>query len=198
MQKEFITDRDDLFVVHDFLSPTECEQLVARAEKKGFGDAPINQLGGPVVRKDIRNNDRVMIDDAHLAAAWWERYRPFGIDVRGQWKAVGLNERFRFYRYQFGQRFHWHFDGRYERSPLEESALTFMVYLNDGFEGGATEFHLDPVIGPREPAAVTRVVPRAGTLLVFTHGVLHQGAMVTAGTKYVVRSDVMFRWCAGK
>ena len=52
----------------------------------------------------------------------------------------------------------------------------------DGFEGGATEFDLNPMNGPMEPERVTRVVPRAGMLLVFTHGVLHQGAMVTAGT----------------
>jgi hypothetical protein len=198
MRKEFFTDRDDLFVVHDFLSPAECEHFIARSEAAGFGDAPINQLGGPAVRKDVRNNDRVMIDDPALAAEWWERARPFVPEARGQWRASGLNERFRFYRYQPGQRFHWHFDGRYERSPLEESALTFMVYLNEGFGGGATEFDLDPRGGTVEPASLTRVIPRAGMLLVFTHGVLHQGAMVTAGTKYVARSDVMYRWAGGK
>ena len=58
-----VAGRDDLFVIHDFLSPEECEHYVALAEAAGFGDAPITSLGGPVMRKDIRNNDRVMIDD---------------------------------------------------------------------------------------------------------------------------------------
>ena len=34
-------------------------------------------------------------------------------------ETTGLNERWRFYRYDPGQQFDWHFDGAYERSPLE-------------------------------------------------------------------------------
>lgn len=180
--------------MHDFLSQAECEHFITRSEAAGFGDAPINQLGGPVVRKEVRNNKRVMIDDPELATEWWERCREFVPEAHGQWRACGLNERFRFYRYKPGQKFHWHFDGRFERSPLESSELTFMVYLNEGFVGGATEFDLEMRRRTTEPDSVVRVTPQIGMLLVFTHGVLHQGAMVLEGTKYVVRSDVMFRW----
>ncbi len=48
--------------------------------------------------------------------------------------------------------------------------------------------------GVRNTEPIVRVTPVAGTLLVLTHNVLHQGATVTAGTKYVLRSDVMYRW----
>jgi len=37
------------------------------------------------------------------------------------------------------------------------------------------------------------VTPAAGKLLVFRHDILHQGAAVTSGRKYVLRSDVMYR-----
>jgi hypothetical protein len=50
---------------------------------------------------------------------------------------VGLNERFRFYRYDPGQHFAPHMDGCYQRANGEESQFTFLVYLNDGFVGGA-------------------------------------------------------------
>jgi len=198
MRKELLSERDDLFVVHDFLSPEECERYIALSEAEGYGDAPINSLGGPVLRKDVRNNDRVMIDDARLAAEMWDRLRPF-VPGRSQfWMPVGLNDRFRFYRYDPGQQFDWHFDGCYERSPLEQSAFTFMVYLNGGVAGGATEFNFRSRGGVQNDDPILRVQPEAGKALVFPHKILHRGAPVAGGRKYVLRTDVMCRWAGGK
>ena len=44
------------------------------------------------------------------------------------------------------------------------------------------------------PDGVTAVVPEQGMALVFVHAVLHRGAPVTRGRKYVLRSDVMYRY----
>lgn len=193
-RQEFPCERDDLFVVRDFLAPAECAYYVALSESAGYGDAPIATLGGPVVRKDVRNNDRVMIDDPHLAALVWERLRPFLPARVGFWLPVGLNERWRFYRYDPGQQFDWHFDGSFERSPLERSAFTFLIYLTGGVAGGATEFNLKKYGAVRVEDPVVRVQPEAGAALVFPHKVLHRGAPVAGGRKYVMRTDVMCRW----
>jgi prolyl 4-hydroxylase len=56
-----------------------------------------------------------------------------------------------------------------------------MIYLNDGFEGGDTEFRTE------------FVKPQAGMALVFPHRVAHQGSAIVRGTKYVLRTDVMYR-----
>jgi hypothetical protein len=194
MRKELISERDDLFVLHDFLSPDECRQYIARSEAAGYGDAPITTLSGPRIRKDIRNNDRVMIDDLHLARDLWQRLEPFVPQGSRSWVPIGLNERFRFYRYDPGQLFDWHCDGCFERSPLEQSTLTFMIYLNGGCAGGATEFNLRAYGGIRPEDPILRVQPEAGKALVFIHHVLHRGAPVLEGRKYVLRSDVMCQW----
>lgn len=196
-RKEFLTDRDDLFVIHDFLSPEECQHYTALSESVGFGDAPITSFSGPVMRKDIRNNDRVMIDDVPLATLMWERLHPFVAQCGGFWTPVGLNERWRFYRYDPGQQFDWHFDGAYERSALERSAFTFMIYLNGGIAGGATEFNLRSRGGVQNDDPIIRVQPDMGKALVFTHRILHRGAPVADGRKYVMRTDVMCRWSRG-
>ena len=60
------------------------------------------------------------------------------------------------------------------------SELTLLVYLNEGFEGGETDF--------RDFA----IRPATGMALLFIHDTWHEGAEVTAGTKYVLRSDVMY------
>ena len=194
MRQEFLAERDDLFVVHDFLAPEECDDYTTLSESVGFGDAPITTSGGPVMRKDIRNNDRVMIDDPRIAATIWDRLRLFMPERVQFWLPVGLNERWRFYRYDPGQQFDWHFDGAYERSPLERSAFTFMIYLNGGVAGGATEFNLKSRGATESDDPIVRVRPEAGKALVFPHRIYHRGAPVADGRKYVMRTDVMCRW----
>jgi hypothetical protein len=197
-RKELLADRDDLFVVHDFLSPEECERHIALSESVGYGDAPITGMGGrQVMRKDIRNNDRVILDDPQLASAMWERLRPFFPERLQFWVPMGLNERWRFYRYDPGQQFDWHFDGAYERSPLERSAFTFMIYLNGGVAGGATEFNMKSHGSIRSTDPIVRVQPEPGKALVFVHRILHRGAPVADGRKYVMRTDVMCGWAGG-
>ena len=98
-------------------------------------------------------------------------------------RRVGANERLRCYRYDVGQRFAPHQDGSFVRNELEQSLLTFMIYLNDDFEGGETNFlELD-----------VSIKPRTGSALLFQHPILHEGAEVTAGRKYASRSDIMYR-----
>lgn len=171
----------DIFVLHDFLETSRCEALIRETERMGYSLATINDAVQPTRAPEVRNNDRVMVDDPRLAAFLWERARDSVPESCGDCRAVGLNERFRFYRYRPGQRFRWHFDGPFVRDAHEESQFTFMVYLNEGFAGGDTEF---------EQLTVT---PRTGMALCFWHPTLHQGAAVTHGTKYVMRTDVMYR-----
>ncbi len=105
------------------------------------------------------------------------------------------DDRLRFYRYDPGQRFAPHRDGSYFRKNGDCSQLTFMIYLNDGFEGGDTRFFLhhnysvlfDPDVVPD-----VSVVPTTGMALCFRHELRHEGACVLRGRKYVLRSDVMY------
>jgi len=173
-----------LFTIPEFLSPAACDAWIALAESHGFEEAPITTFQGPVHMPEVRNNTRVMIDDVPRAESLWSRLAPYVTaehESGACWRPVGLNERLRFYRYEPGQVFRWHSDGAFVRRAGELSRLTFIVYLNEDFDGGATEF-LDAV-----------VTPRRGMALVFSHPVRHQGAVVTRGTKHVLRSDVMFR-----
>lgn len=175
-----------VFVIDNFLTSDECAQHIARAEEVGFDDAPINTGFGMVISKGVRNNTRVMLDDAALAAELWPRLQPFLPARLKFWEPIGINERWRWYRYDKGEKFAPHLDGAFQRENGECSRLTFMVYLNDGFTGGATVFH------EYEPEIV--VQPVCGMALVFVHRQLHEGAPIVAGRKYVLRSDVMCRY----
>lgn len=182
--------KEQLWTVDDFWSPAECAAMIASAEARGFDEAPITTALGAQMRKDVRNNERVMYEDRALAASLFEKVRPHvpaelpERHAPHTWRAVGLNERFRVYRYHPGQRFKPHFDGRFVREEdVEESALTFMIYLDDAFEGGQTAFHDDGVI----------ITPKTGMALFFHHPILHEGRMIERGVKHVLRTDVMYR-----
>ena len=72
------------------------------------------------------------------------------------------------------------------------SWLTFLIYLTDHFEGGGTRFYLE-----RQGGKDVVVTPTQGSVLCFFHGhhplsPLHAGERVRNGTKYVLRTDVMY------
>lgn len=172
--------RDGIYVLPDLLSPQECDALIASTEAHGYDAAPITTARGFEMRPDIRNNTRVIIDDEGRAADLWRRSRDELPGFLNGRQAIGLNERFRFYRYDPGERFAPHRDGCFRRDSGEMSLLTFLVYLNEGFEGGETVVEGLPI------------TPHTGMALIFEHQLIHEGAAVTQGRKYVMRSDVMF------
>lgn len=170
-----------VFTVAGFLTPQECAHFIATSEANGYSEAAVRTDDGERIYKDARNNDRIIFDDPALAAMLYERALPHLPPDLDGWQPCGFNERMRYYRYEHQQQFTWHFDGSFRRSATEESIFTFLIYLNDDFEGGETAFGWDAV------------KPAQGMALVFPHRVRHQGSPVLSGVKYVLRTDVMYR-----
>lgn len=200
-------------VLHGLFTPQECEELVARSEAEGYGKASVNMGGGrEVMMEDYRKSARCIIDDPAFAEELWQRIKTV-VEADGRYAeallrrstrastrkgtqslAVGLNERLRFLRYDEGDYFAPHMDGAFVRQNEagsarrgEHSLVTCQLYLNDGFEGGATRF-LD--LG-NESTGVD-VVPRAGSVLLFQHRLGHEGSLLVHGRKYAIRTDVMY------
>mmetsp|Transcript_5348 Transcript_5348/g.10230 ORF Transcript_5348/g.10230 Transcript_5348/m.10230 type:complete len:520 (-) Transcript_5348:65-1624(-) len=126
-------------------------------------------------------------------------------------KPLGLNPRVRILRYDATDqdRFEPHFDAT-TTVGNRTSLLTVLIYLNDGngvdFDGGET-WYLDSHVSNLNTALkvhdvddeegessriTTRVTPRAGDVVIFEHDLYHSGAPLAWGTKYVMRTDVMF------
>jgi predicted 2-oxoglutarate/Fe(II)-dependent dioxygenase YbiX len=184
--------RTDLpcFLLRGVFSRAECARIIQEAEGAGF------QATGGDYPPSYRDNDRQVRDDSARAEAVFARIRRFLperlVDAAGDsWRLKGLNPRFRFCRYRGGQRFCIHRDGAHAPSSEERSHLTCMLYLNDSaeFSGGATRYYAERAEGS-ELLGVVR--PEAGTLIVFDHALWHDGEAVASGTKYVMRTDVLY------
>jgi len=167
------------------LCAEECQSLIAKIDDIGPEIAPINTSQGTRVRIDVCNNERVMFDDVELAEKLFrkaESHVPAEMRFR---RLVGANERFRCYRYKPGMRFAQHADGSFGREN-DKSFYTFLIYLNDGFTGGEKKSNM-----ATQPELSIR--PEVGLGLVFQHPIVHEGAEVTSGIKYVARTDLMYR-----
>lgn len=171
-------------IVKEFFTKEECLELIQLAEGKGFAESLIRTRGGgEVMDKEIRDNDRVIFESEEMAQGLWERVKDMmPTDIDG-YEPLGLNERFRFYRYKDGQQFKPHIDGPFRRSDTEKSKITMLMYLNDDFVGGATTLVLE----------YKDIQPETGMLFLFEHKIMHSGRPVREGIKYVLRTDVMYK-----
>lgn len=114
------------------------------------------------------------------------------------WRVNGLNPQFRFCRYTPGQKFAPHYDGDFMIDSSEKSLYTYMIYLNGGFDGGATNFLSDSASGGARGRVLESLPPSAGMLLVFEHQIYHEGEELRSGVKYMMRSDLMYKLDAVK
>lgn len=179
---EKIDLHENIFFIKNFLSTEECHNHLSYCETQPFEEAKVGIEGKQTMMKGIRNNDRILFHNNDLAAKLWKRVQDFIPENMERYKAIGLNEMFRFYRYTKGQRFKMHRDGSYKRNEEERSFFSFIIYLNDDFEGGETDFR-----------KLFSIKPEQGAALIFHHPYRHEGKELLSGTKYILRTDVMYK-----
>ena len=213
-------DLDDIpgaFQVLDVLSADECQQLIDLSEDLGY----VEDAAVSLPRSIRHNHSLTWVVDQMTSDAIWSRCKA-SIDIHNELffnkKALGLNNRFRFYRYQVGDYFAPHtdgawpgsnvVDGRLEHNAFDDrwSQLTFLLYLNDDFEGGQTQFitsqsaqthSLDQLMSKGRNNFNHNVRTPQGGVLCFPHGThpqhcVHSSTAVSAGAKYIIRTDVLF------
>lgn len=170
-----------LKVVRNFFSAEECQTYITLGENLGFTQAPVHLLIGDRMMPQMRNNDRIEKTDTILAQQLWLRAQlvvPSQID---RWHAVGLHDSIRWYRYDVEQKFEWHIDKSICDVDGNRSRLTLLIYLNDDFEGGSTQFE------------ESTIRPEQGMALFFNHFQRHKSTPILRGRKYVLRADVMYK-----
>ncbi|MFO0563681.1 MAG: 2OG-Fe(II) oxygenase [Polyangiales bacterium] len=177
-------------------SAEECARIIESVRGDEWLEATINSHRGRVVDRSIRDASTAVVRDDSLAETLFSRVRAsvppsmivedFETGARVTMEPEGVFVPLRVYRYTAGQRFGLHHDQSYLREDGARSLLTLLVYLNDDFTGGETDF-------PEQRRCVT---PQTGSALWFQHMLLHAGRAVNDGVKYVLRSDVLYRTTA--
>ncbi|KAF7973626.1 hypothetical protein HWV62_14812 [Athelia sp. TMB] len=206
-------------VLDNVLSPSECARLLRLAEASsptgGWSPAMLNVgAGHEMLATNFRFHDRIIWDSPEIVKRIWDRCltadgiaeelgtivnKPHILGFKAvekgvKWRMTKVNERMRFLRYGPGNFFKSHCDGSY-RTPdgKQRTWYTLQLYLNDSLasggdlKGGATTF-----LSSDESRKVA-VEPKMGRVLLFQHAhLLHSGDEVTRGTKYTMRSDLLY------
>lgn len=181
-------------IVRKALNESDCAGILNAVNNKKFTPALVNVGGGrQQFLPEFRDGHRVVIDAPELAAWLLEVLRPhLPEQLSDGSQLVGLNERLRFLCYTPGQFFEEHRDGCYIRPcghprAGDRSRITVQFYLHDVPEnyGGATTFF------PGKQYSVKHQ-PEAGSVLLFTQDLLHEGSLVQDGIKYTVRTEAMY------
>ena len=197
------------------LDEAEVQQFIKLSESLGYlKDAAVS------LPRDVRHNDNItiVVDDGTERLLWSRIAEAVNqnLDLFEGKKPVGINTRFRFYRYQEDDFFKFHVDGDWPGSKVvgdelitnayddRYSRMTFLILLNDNFEGGETRFLVNqdnPEAPVRRGDPTTEVDIRtpAGGVLLFPHGrhplsYIHSSNAITKGTKYIIRTDLLFEW----
>eukprot|EP00752_Nemacystus_decipiens_P006455 g5813.t1 len=209
--------QETILSIDNLLSPRECSAWMRFGDERGF-ERSFHRQTSEMAHRD---NGRISLHSPEVAAALFARVAPFVPAEMGARKAVACNSNIRIYRYAVGQRFGRHIDESVEDENGHLSQWTVLVYLNGGQGGGGSLGNADsggeggasggggvgeaeaPLRGGEtvfykgnygEKVAAS-FSPKQGACLVHGHGrqcLLHEGAAVTSGVKYLLRTDVMY------
>ncbi|AYV77919.1 MAG: hypothetical protein Edafosvirus2_98 [Edafosvirus sp.] len=202
-----------IIVVHNLLTKSQCDQLIAKTCKIKYGSM---QNEYP---KTIRDNKRILCMSDELADGLWKQIKdklsdlkelknikPDGFGTDGEWAPKTINSCFRFSEYNGPSvGFKPHRDTTYIKDFNNRSVFTMIGYLNDtdnDFTGGSTTFY--KIIGNRKKGQTVEeemkdkhrifyeYKPVAGTAILFNHNTIHCGEPINKGTKYIFRTDIVF------
>eukprot|EP00931_Biecheleriopsis_adriatica_P034081 TRINITY_DN19721_c1_g1_i1.p1 TRINITY_DN19721_c1_g1~~TRINITY_DN19721_c1_g1_i1.p1 ORF type:complete len:299 (+),score=70.43 TRINITY_DN19721_c1_g1_i1:63-959(+) len=215
VQKREIPDIRGGFQLLNVLSSAECQRLITLLDSLGFTEDGVwlrnsgifgnlisgSLFGGELVDKGRRPSCSIVVPD-DVVGELFQRTKALLPTMHG-FEPLNINAKFRCYAYSSGDHFKPHRDGVWQGTRMVQdevvedafgerySQLTFLIFLNDDFQGGDTIF----LNADNQPATNLRT-PR-GAVLCFLHGhhpdsPLHEGSPVLAGTKYVIRTEVMY------
>ncbi|HEY9612676.1 2OG-Fe(II) oxygenase [Allocoleopsis sp.] len=195
-------------VVRGLLSAFESTSLIHATESLGFSTPT-------AFDKSVRACERRHTVDLGMSDAIMLRlksYLPEIVQIDGvRWRLKRFTHHWRYIKYFSKGHFVPHYDGakmlQYPTPSI--SIFTVQIYLNDDFTGGNTRFYSDyePVryashdiplgeVKKFKPSSspTHEVKPEVGSVLIFDHvnNVLHDGAEVKSGVKYIMRGDVLY------
>ncbi|CCW72170.1 unnamed protein product [Phytomonas sp. Hart1] len=221
----------DCIVVDNFLTPDECDALIAACEKTGFSfwQQTTHDVNGGESSCNTESNlvrvvDTIEANFEHLSQHLFKRIAAVvnleskyfsrdtqgdeescERDLEGEWVPYALSSNLLFGRYKPGGHFMPHIDGSTIVDLNTRSFYALLLYLNACPEGGEThlfsgEQHsvvfMDTQSNKLRGSASNRVgsvEAKKGRAAFFYYDLLHEGAPVVSGLKYICRADLLYR-----
>eukprot|EP01084_Bolivina_argentea_P184781 318708_1 len=215
--------------INNIFTHNECDHIIKQCQKlKSFQNLD-NKYN-----KTIRKSKRLLALDRNLSNTLWNRLKnviktdiiknnnlsttPLGFDVlntENEWKISSINIAMRINKYDANDNdfFTFHKDSQYTPSSHERSLFTLIIYLNDQFQGGETNFYfvkqdknmnnMECTIneeikyngGINSGYNCISIKPSIGNGVIFTPNIIHCGAKLSTPNtcKYILKTDVVVK-----
>ncbi|KAF8693900.1 ALG3 protein, partial [Rhizoctonia solani] len=190
---------DQIYVIDEFLSVEECASF-----SKFITSLPLVATPPPKKGEATRVNHRISFQSKEFAMtvfnAIWPHLPTLPCSEIKAADAIpaGCNSNIRLYKYGPGEYFGPHYDDSVRDKETgwwsEWTVLVYVTGKEDGVDGGETVF-FGPTSGSRSNTEAIVPPLTRGSALIHRHGracMLHEGRQVKAGTKLVLRTDIMF------
>jgi len=203
----------DAHLLSNVFSPAECRDIIEQAISIGLERLDLGSgLDVSAIKAGAqrRGNSRVALEGALLSKEVWRRigsfFPPIVISAAdrelggwavepGVWRPVGLGDVWRIARYHnAGDSIGAHYDDYLVLGPNKRSLKTFNVNLtsSDPSSGGFFNF-LSWGEDECTPQVIGEsIVPTAGSALAFDDHLLHEGAPIAHGEKWLLRSEIVY------
>lgn len=176
---------DGVYVVENFLTPYECDHFISK-----ITEAEQSKSRKFVHGCDFYNNKEI---NPELAQFFWNRLETIVpsefTDVKGKlWTKSKPSHFVASAHYKAGDQFDVHTDTGIvdDKDGTIKSKFTTLIYLNDNFEGGETQFFNDNF------ESTVTVTPKMGSLLLFDIDLWHSGLSIVEGDKYWIGVELMY------
>jgi hypothetical protein len=163
---------DGIRAIKSFLTVEKCNSIINRACLYNFQKARMQNKG--------RYNQETFIYDPEESSRFLFQLQSCITQYSVITTVTSIGKVLECYRYTEGDYITAHCDKSTKTDRSCWSTHTIIIYLNDNFTGGETDF----------PKNNIKVIPKVGKALLFEHGILHQANQVLEGVKYLLRLNV--------
>ena len=170
-KSKIIRVEDGIWIIEDFISRSQCNEIIDKIEKTNFKAARQYNEG--------RHNKETFLDEPYIVGLLRDKFKEINFSSNSlKFNVVDFSLPLEFYKYENGDFIKRHSDAHRE-SNGRYSKLTLVLYLSDNCKGGETYFDKYNV----------KINPKSGAALVFEQQLNHEALIVTEGTKYVLRTN---------
>lgn len=194
---------NDLIQLIKILEPNELKYINDHIDTLEFSDCKVfGSKGKNLVKSDIRSSSGLTLNDSTKATILLHQRINVGLETYHK-KVKSVHKNFSYYpvpcgigtkcwregiqvlEYEPGQRYRYHHDAATDKNLAEyERKISVILYLNEGFEGGGTEF------------IHTALKPKPGYAIIFPSNWCypHAGQEVISGKKRIAVTWYYVDW----
>ncbi|KAG2377719.1 hypothetical protein C9374_008804 [Naegleria lovaniensis] len=183
-----------LVTMDHVLSTLETDEYIRKAKAHKWKKSKVGRSSSQSNVDDysVRNSAQFEFEDEKLAQTMFKIGERALNDMfagpNAKFIPVGIDSNWKCYRYKKGEFFGKHKDSGRSVNDCK-SFVTVLIYLNghEDLEGGETIFY-----GPGCKEGIS-IHPTRGKAVFFVHQLDHESVEVTKGTKYILKSVVLFK-----